>query len=55
MADQRLKKMPRAIRISRKLPLSSEELRVMASPDPTDENAIACTLKRTGCGPAHTC
>jgi hypothetical protein len=46
-------KMPRPIRISRKLELSSETVAAMAE-DPTPQNAIACTKKRTGC-PIHTC
>ncbi len=53
MAAQNQKPMPKPIRISRKLSLSSERLVVMASPE-TAENAAKCTFFRTGC-PAHTC
>lgn len=52
MADK-TKKLPRAIRISRKLPLSSEKLVVLSGGEAT-EPAGKCTLLRTGC-PAHTC
>lgn len=45
-------KLPKAIRISRKLPLSSEKLIVMSSSEA--EPGHKCTLLRTGC-PAHTC
>ena len=47
-------KMPRPIRISRKLKLSSEELVVLAEDAPA-AIPIRCTNKRTGCGPVHTC
>jgi hypothetical protein len=47
------KKMPRPIRISRKLTLSSEKLVVMADAG-TNENAVACTNRQSGC-PIHTC
>lgn len=46
-------KMPKPIRISRKLKLSSEKLVVMS--DTHGEVPGRCTLKRTGCGPVHTC
>ena len=46
-------KMPKPIRITRKLPLSSEKLILMTGAE-TIENVAACTLKRTGC-PIHTC
>ena len=51
MADK-TKKLPRAIRISRKLPLSSEKLVVLGGE--AAEPAAKCTQLRTGC-PAHTC
>lgn len=54
MADQKQKKMPKAIRISRKLPLSSEEIRMMSSADVT-AGPERCTRRLTGCGPIHTC
>jgi hypothetical protein len=47
------KKLPKPIRISRKLTLSSERLVVMADAGPS-ENAVACTHRATGC-PIHTC
>lgn len=47
------KKLPKPIRISRKLTLSSEKLVVMASPG-ANENVAACTHRATGC-PIHTC
>jgi hypothetical protein len=47
-------KMPRPIRISRKLELSSEKLAVMGQ-DPTIQPPPRCTLWKTGCGPIHTC
>jgi len=47
------KKLPKPIRISRKLTLSSEKLVVMADAG-TNENAPRCTLRQTGC-PIHTC
>jgi hypothetical protein len=52
MADK-TKKLPKAVRISRKLPLSSEKLVVLSGSEAT-EPAIKCTLFRTGCLP-HTC
>lgn len=59
MAD-RNHKMPRAIRISRKLALSSEKLVVMSGGEAAEpggdaaEPGAKCTLLKTGC-PAHTC
>jgi hypothetical protein len=53
MAKHNQNKMPRAIQVSRKLALSSEQLVVMASPDPAEKPA-KCTFFKTGC-PAHTC
>jgi len=47
------KKLPKPIRISRKLTLSSERLVVMTDAGPSD-NAGACTQRATGC-PIHTC
>jgi hypothetical protein len=47
------KQLPKAVRISRKLPLSSEKLVVMSGGE-TTEPAIKCTYFRTGCLP-HTC
>jgi hypothetical protein len=47
-------KMPKAIRISRKLKLSSEKLVVMAEDHPAVV-PTRCTKKLTGCGPVHTC
>jgi hypothetical protein len=47
------KKLPKAVRISRKLPLSSEKLVVLSDSEATAP-AAKCTLLRTGC-PAHTC
>ncbi|HZJ63462.1 MAG TPA: hypothetical protein VFD36_08035 [Kofleriaceae bacterium] len=47
-------KMPKAIRISRKLKLSSEKLVVMAEDHPSVV-PTKCTRKLTGCGPVHTC
>ncbi len=47
------KKLPKPIRISRKLTLSSERLVVMADSG-TREQAPACTHRNTGC-PIHTC
>ncbi|HEY0989235.1 MAG TPA: hypothetical protein VGD80_19335 [Kofleriaceae bacterium] len=47
-------KMPKAIRISRKLELSSEKLVVMAEDHPSVV-PTKCTKKFTGCGPVHTC
>lgn len=52
MADK-TKKLPKAVRISRKLPLSSEKLVVLSGGKAT-EAAVKCTLFRTGCLP-HTC
>lgn len=46
-------KLPKAIRISRKLPLSSEKL-VLLSGGQAAEPAGKCTFLGTGC-PAHTC
>lgn len=46
-------KMPKPIRITRKLSLSSERLVVMSNTE-TVENAAGCTLRQTGC-PIHTC
>jgi len=48
-----IKKMPKPIRISRKLSLSSERLVVMTDAG-TSDNALACTKRVTGC-PLHTC
>jgi hypothetical protein len=53
MANQHKNKMPKAIRISRKLALSSEKLVLMSSTE-TTEIAVRCTVRATGC-PAHTC
>ena len=53
MAAHKPKKMPKAIRISRKLALSSEQLVVMTSPE-TNEPGGKCTNRATGC-PIHTC
>jgi hypothetical protein len=46
-------KLPRPIRISRKLELSSEKVVLMSQDNATAEVAIR-TLRRTGC-PIHTC
>jgi len=46
-------KMPKPIRISRKLALASEKLVVMSNPGEV-ENLGKCTFLGTGC-PAHTC
>ena len=53
MAQTTPKKLPKAIRISRKLPLSSEKIIILSGGE-TTEPAAKCTLLRTGC-PAHTC
>jgi hypothetical protein len=53
MAMTTPKKLPRAIRISRKLPLSSEKLIVLSGGEAAEPGA-KCTFLRTGC-PAHTC
>ncbi|HEX2689487.1 MAG TPA: hypothetical protein VHN14_22855 [Kofleriaceae bacterium] len=53
MTDRTKQKMPKATRISRKLPLVSEKLVVMSNPDGSD-NVAKCTMLGTGC-PAHTC
>lgn len=47
------KKMPKPIRITRKLTLSSQKLLVMSGAE-TIENVAACTQRATGC-PIHTC
>ena len=52
MAKHNQNKMPKAIQISRKLALSSEQIVVMSSPD--GEKPMKCTFLKTGC-PAHTC
>jgi hypothetical protein len=52
MADK-IKKLPKAIRISRKLPLSSEKLIVLSGGEAA-EPGHKCTALKTGC-PAHTC
>jgi hypothetical protein len=46
-------KMPKPIRITRKLTVSSERLVVMTGSE-TIEHAGGCTQRQTGC-PAHTC
>jgi hypothetical protein len=46
-------KMPRPIRISRKLKLSSENVAVMVM-DLAKPNPTRCTARLTGC-PIHTC
>ena len=53
MADK-IKKLPRAIRISRKLPLSSEKLIVLSGGEAAEPGGHKCTFLKTGC-PAHTC
>jgi hypothetical protein len=45
-------KLPKAIRISRKLPLSSEKLIVLSGGDAAKPGK--CTQRFTGC-PIHTC
>jgi hypothetical protein len=52
MAKHNSTKMPKAIHISRKLTLSSEQLVVMPGPD--GDKPAKCTFLKTGC-PAHTC
>lgn len=51
MANKTPNKLPRAIRISRKLPLSSEKLIVLSA---EAAEPGKCTFLGTGC-PAHTC
>lgn len=46
-------KMPKPIRITRKLTVSSERLVVMTGAE-TIENGGGCTQRQTGC-PVHTC
>ncbi|HET7504748.1 MAG TPA: hypothetical protein VFK02_27185 [Kofleriaceae bacterium] len=53
MADKKRPKMPRPIRISRKLSLSTEKLMVLSGGE-TVEVGAKCTFRATGC-PAHTC
>lgn len=53
MADQKRPKMPRPIRISRKLSLATEKLVVLSGGEAVEAGA-KCTFIRTGC-PAHTC
>ena len=53
MAAHTPKKMPKAIRISRKLTLSSEKLVVMTGAE-MNEPGAKCTNRQTGC-PIHTC
>ena len=50
---ENIKKLPQAVRVSRKLPLSSEKL-VLLSGGEGAEPAAKCTMLRTGC-PVHTC
>lgn len=53
MANQKLNRMPKPIRISRKLALASEKVVVMTGSE-TADNEAKCTFWQTGC-PAHTC
>ncbi len=52
MAKHNQNKMPKAIQISRKLTLSSEQLVVISNS--AEDNIKKCTFLGTGC-PAHTC
>ena len=52
MAKHNQTKMPKAVQISRKLTLSSEQLVVMSGPD--GDKLAKCTFRGTGC-PIHTC
>ena len=51
---EKTKKLPKATRISRKLPLSSEKLIVLSGGEAAEPGGHKCTALRTGC-PAHTC
>jgi hypothetical protein len=48
---EKIKKLPKAVRISRKLPLSSEKLVVLSGGEAAKPK---CTLLQTHCLP-HTC